>query len=79
MRIEGGLQSSPLAAYRSEITSQTKVTEANLATAFPQADAVQLSDEGINQFETLPSLASEAFPPEEPLTGNGGGGGNGDG
>ncbi|CAM2009598.1 hypothetical protein APED_23300 [Acanthopleuribacter pedis] len=83
MRIEGGFVNSPLAAYRSENTNQTKLSNENTgqATAL-QTDTVQLSQESLKQFDSqpTPTATSDAIPPNEPLTGKpGSGGGNGGG
>lgn len=79
MRIEGGFANSPLSAYRSVQAGQTNpVGTATEPSAFPQDDQVQLSKEGVAQFDAQSTLASEAaMPPNEPLTGNGGSGGDG--
>ena len=75
MRIEGGFANNPLAAYRTETTGQTKPAETSLQTELSPSDGVELSIEGLAQFDALAASTNESFPPEEPLTGNGGSGG----
>ncbi|CAM2009599.1 hypothetical protein [Acanthopleuribacter pedis] len=78
MKIENGFANGLLAAYRPEQTNQAKQFSGNAdQSTFSQADAVQLSAESLVQFDAQSPLATDAVPPDDPLTGRPGSGGSG--